>query len=318
MSNFVNTHVHSTFSLQDSAISIQGMIDKAKAGNQKSIAITDHGTVSGWLEFNNLCVKNNIKPLFGCEFYCVDDYKNKKKQTRQHLIILAKDEIGLKQIQKLNITTNKNIYYKPIIEYSALRDLEPGHLISSSACGFGKIPQQILENKSEDEIDDTYYWFTDTFDSNFYIELQPHFENEFKDQSKINEKLIQLADRVNGKLIITTDAHFVNDNTRDIRVMLQAISFKNSYKDQLESVYKTLHSNYLCSKFSELKDLVNKYNNSLSSTYGYISEDILQECCKNTIEMSDKCNNDIFPKYEKRIPAFTKHNKLLKAYNLEI
>ena len=313
MSKYISLHNHTSYSIQDSVIKIPEIIQKAKDGGQNTIAITDHGSVSGLLEFNKECVKQNIKPIFGCEYYFINNYETKKDEQRQHLVLLAKDEIGLKQLYKLNVISNKNFYYRPVLEYNELLNIDKGHLICTSACGFSNLAQLIVNNATTEEIDNKYYWFYEIFGEDFYLELQPHLFGEYDDQRIINQGLMDLADRVLGKLIITTDAHYINPEDRTTRVMLQAIAYKNTYEEQLKSNYKTLSSNYYCSTREEIWDLVWKYNESLPSDIGFIESDIFYKACANTVDIASRCKDNIFPKYEKRIPVFNRHKELLEV-----
>jgi DNA polymerase-3 subunit alpha len=319
---YVSLHTHFDYSIGDSVIKVPDAVTKAVKGGQKAIATSDHGNLSSWLQFNDECEKQKIKPLFGVEFYCVDNYEKKKNVAREHLLLIAKDEIGLRQIQELNVISNQNHHYRPLIEYQMLENLIPGHLICTTACGFGRFGQMIINNASMNELEDKYYWFTNIFNDDFYLELQPHFYSEFEDQHRINEELINLSDYVSGKLIITTDAHYLNEGKRKVRVLRQAIAYKISRDEQLNSQYKTLSSNYYCSTFKEIQDLINKYNNNVKkyTDIGIINDDILKKSCQHTVEAANKCQNDIFLKYEKRIPEFTEEeqDKLLTLLNIEV
>lgn len=316
--SFISIHNHSHFSIGDSIIK-EGELARV-AQEQGVVAVTDHGSISSWIYFNKKCEKQGVKPIFGIELYCTPSYEASKQRgaTREHLILLAKNSEGLKQIQKLQVESNHHYHHRPIIEYGELLDMEQGNLIGTSACAFGHLSNLIINNKPYAELEDAYYEFYDFFGKDLYIELQPHFYNEFKEQSLVNEKLMQLSDKVSGKSIITTDAHYLKGDM-DYRTMSVARIYKKSYEEQLNGKYKTLSTNYYCSSYNEIKELVDNYNKTLPNETGYIDEDILNKCCKNTVEIANKCNASL-PGYKKHIPLLPeeKQQDLLDAYGVTL
>lgn len=312
MSEYISLHNHTDYSMGDSIIKVNELVSK----NNGTIAITDHGTISGWLDFNKECEKNNVKPIFGCEFYCVDNYKDAKTLTREHLILLAKDEIGMKQIQELNVKSYKNFYKKPIIDYESIFNLESGHLVCLSACGFGKIPQLIMNDAPIEDIDFWINKFKNFFKDDFYLELQPHYFNEFDSQVKINASLMELSKSYDIPLVITTDSHYLDKNDAKFRNMRIATAWSNSYESKVDY---TLSSNYLCKDESELFDLVAEYNTTalMYDESATIGDSVFDECLDNSVAIGEKCNAK-FPDYEKHIPRFTKFDEYLKLINVNL
>ena len=111
MNKFKNLHTHTEYSLNDSVIRIPQLVKTLKEYKQDTCAITDHSSCAGWIEFNQECEKNNIKPIFGNEFYCQPNYE-KKTKDRDHLVVLAKTDEGVKRIRELQKIAVENFYYK--------------------------------------------------------------------------------------------------------------------------------------------------------------------------------------------------------------
>jgi len=188
--NFVHLHLHTEFSLLDGACRIKEVVKKAKSLNMPAIAMTDHGNMYGAVNFHDECVKQGIKPILGCEFYVCDDLNNKSDRKYAHLILLVKNEIGYKNISKLNtIAFTQGFYYKPRIDYNTLEKYTEG-LICLSACIAGDIPQYLLNGFDEEAYKLATRLKNMFGEGDFYIELQNHY---LKDEIVVLPKLIKLA-----------------------------------------------------------------------------------------------------------------------------
>ena len=218
---FTHLHVHTQYSILDGASSIPALMKKAKEDEMKAIAITDHGNLFGTKEFCNEAKKHGIKPIIGCEVYVArrSRFKNTSKEDRggYHLILLAKNRIGYKNLVKL-VSTGwiEGHYYKPRIDKEILKEYSEG-LIASTACLGGDIPSQIL-NESASGLEDSLAYYLETFGNDFYMELQrhptgdPHFDDDtLAKQEKVNARLMEIALDKGVKLIATNDVHFVNE-----------------------------------------------------------------------------------------------------------
>lgn len=300
--DFISLHNHTDHSVGDSIIRVSDLIENAI----DTVSISDHGTISGYIDFKNNCLTNDIKGIYGCEFYCVEDYVDSRYNNREHLLVLAKDNIGLKQIQKLNYISNQHHNYKPVLEYNEFKNIEEGHLIVSSACGYGHIPQAIINGE---DVEQAYNDLYSLFGDNLYLELQPHSKDEYKEQSIINQGLIDLDEQI----IVTTDAHYIHKDDVIGRSMRHSIEFKKSYQEQITGSFKGVSSNSFCRNKEQISTLVDRYNKS--TNIGIIDDDLLDYCCKNTVEIAKSCNVE-FPKYEKHIPVFNKHDELRRSLGL--
>ena len=220
MAGFSHLHVHTQYSILDGASNIAQLIDKAKSLGMDSIAITDHGNMFGVKEFHNAATRKGLKPIIGCEIYVakrsISDVSGKEDRSGDHLILLAKNLTGYKNLIKLvSIAWIKGFYYKPRIDKELLAKYHEG-LIASSACLAGEIPDEIL-NGTMAGAEAALKSYLDIFGKDFYLEMQRHetFDpdsdtNVFPLQQKVIESLRKLAEKFDVKLIATNDIHFIN------------------------------------------------------------------------------------------------------------
>jgi len=227
---FTHLHVHSQYSILDGAASISGLVTKAKSDGMTALALTDHGTMLGIKEFHNECRKQNLKPILGCETYVaarsISNKNDKVDRSGFHLILLAKNLVGYKNLIKLISTAkNEGFYYKPRIDKALLEQYKEG-LIVSSACLGGEVPQLLLNNHFK-EAENTIQWYKDLFGDDFYLELQRHPSglpemraDVYDRQVEVNVKLLELAQKHEVKVIATNDVHFINSEDADAHDLL--------------------------------------------------------------------------------------------------
>ncbi len=220
MAGFSHLHVHTQYSILDGASSIHDIIDKAKSLGMEALAITDHGNMFGVKEFHNTAVKKGIKPIIGCEIYVarrsMADTTGKEDRAGDHLILLAKNLTGYKNLVKLvSAAWIKGFYYKPRIDKEILANYREG-LIASSACLAGEIQDEIL-NGTISGAEEALKSYQKIFGDDFYLEIQRHetYDPEadrsvFPLQQTVIEVLKKLAVKYNVKLIATNDVHFIN------------------------------------------------------------------------------------------------------------
>ncbi|HLN20387.1 MAG TPA: DNA polymerase III subunit alpha [Bacteroidales bacterium] len=221
MSGFAHLHVHTQYSILDGASSIPVLIDRVKDLGMEAIAITDHGNMFGVKEFHNTATKKGIKPIIGCEIYVakrsIADVSGKEDRSGDHLILLAKNLTGYKNLIKLVSTAwIKGFYYKPRIDKHLLAEYHEG-LIASSACLAGEIQDEIL-NGSVAGAEAALKSYLDIFGDDFYLEVQRHEtydpdadRSAFPQQQKVIEAFRKLASKFNVKIIATNDIHFINE-----------------------------------------------------------------------------------------------------------
>lgn len=220
MAGFAHLHVHTQYSILDGASSIPSLVDKAKELGMEALAITDHGNMFGVKEFHNAASKKGIKPIIGCEIYVakrsLEDVSGKEDRSGDHLILLAKNLQGYKNLIKLVSTAwIKGFYYKPRIDKALLVKYHEG-IIASSACLAGEIQDEIL-NGTMAGAEAALKNYLDIFGEDFYLEIQRHetYDPEadrsaFPLQQKVIEAFRKLSSKFNVKIIASNDIHFIN------------------------------------------------------------------------------------------------------------
>lgn len=224
--NFVHLHNHSYMSLMDGLNSPLELMTAAKDSGQTSMAITDHGTLSGHRAMQEAARSLEMKPILGLEAYIspTDRFDRRSVKTREdntsiynHIIILAKDQAGLRNLQYLSEEAWRTGYYfKPRIDRDLLAERRDG-LIVLSGCMNGLIAKAI-ERGDEDEANELTRWFKETFDQNFYMEVQAHNPPE------LNAALLDLADRYSIEPVATADCHYARPEDKWLEEALLILS----------------------------------------------------------------------------------------------
>ncbi|MGM0649259.1 MAG: DNA polymerase III subunit alpha [Bacteroidota bacterium] len=243
MQNFTHLHVHSEYSVLDGLAKTQQLVDMAKADGMTALALTDHGSMFGIKEFYDNCRNAGIKPILGCEVYVAPRgrFRKEGKEDRAgyHLILLAKNLKGYRNLLKLvTLASKEGFYYKPRIDHELLEKYHEG-LIVSSACLGGEISQHILHNRM-DEASQRIEWYKQIFGDDFYLELMRHKTDDprmkaetYDRQVEVNAKLVELAAKHDVKLIASNDVHFPQEKdaeTHDLLICLVTNSFRDDEK----------------------------------------------------------------------------------------
>lgn len=280
--NFVHLHVHTEYSLLDGAAKIKDLVKTVKEQGANAVAITDHGTMAGALEFFSECYRNNIKPIIGCEFYIAMDRLYKQgKADHGHLILLAKNNEGYHNLLKLNaIACKEGYYYKPRIDYDVLEQHSKG-LICLSACIAGHIPRYLL-NREYDEAYKLGLRLKNMFDEgDFYIELQNH---RLPEQIEILEPLNRLAKDLGVKTVATNDVHYIKKEDAEMQDILMCIQMA-TFQDEPDRLKFSTDEFYLKNR-EEMEDALGAYEEALDTTQ----------------EIADKCLVTIKAKSHKEVP----------------
>jgi len=205
---FVHLHVHTEFSLLDGMCRIGDILQKAKDQGMTSLAITDHGAMYGVFKFFVKAQEIGIKPILGVEMYKAKKSMQDKSQgdrDRFHLVLLAKDLEGYKNLMKLtSIAHLEGFYYKPRIDFEVLKKHHRG-LIALSACLAGEIPQALLHNQYK-EAEELLQKYLDIFKDDFYLELQRHLGVEELDS--VNREIVKLSRKFSVPMVATNDVHY--------------------------------------------------------------------------------------------------------------
>jgi DNA polymerase III subunit alpha len=228
---FVHLHVHTQYSLLDGAIRIDALLKRAIDFGMDSVAITDHGTMFGVLEFFEKAGKAGVKPIIGCEFYVAPRNLTDKtvldNKGLSHLVILAENPEGYRNLCELaTIAQLKGFYHKPRIDKNVLREHSKG-LVGLSACLHGEIPRLISEN-SLDGADEAARTYLNIFgEGNFFLEVQ---NNGIHVQEKVNNALLDMSERLSIPLIATNDCHYLDkEDARAHEILLCVQTGKTIY-----------------------------------------------------------------------------------------
>ena len=251
---FVHLHVHSQYSILDGMAPVKALVDKAIADGMRGMAITDHGNMYGIKEFHDYVAKINkkrgddekFKPIFGCEVYVAwnDRHdRNDKRDNGNHLILLAKNLKGYKNLIKIvSHAWTEGMYYHPRTDHSELEKYHEG-IICCSACLGGEVPQLIMGGQMN-KARETIQWFKSVFGDDYYLELQRHKatvahanHETYEKQCLVNDALIQFARELDVKLICSNDSHFVNEEDADAHERLICVSTGRKLTDDNVMLY---------------------------------------------------------------------------------
>jgi DNA polymerase-3 subunit alpha len=217
--SYVGLHVHTHYSLFDGVATPEEYIDRAVDLGMQAIAITDHGTLSGHRELYRGAKAKNVKPILGVEGYmCQDRFDTRDKSERDgqldlvynHIVLLAKNKIGLENLNKINeIAWTEGYFKKPRFDFEILKQYSEG-IIVTSACPSSVLVKALEENAFA--VAKKYIeWFKDTFKDDYYIEVMPH------NAAEINKQLIALADEFGVKVVVTPDCHHSCKEQREVQ-----------------------------------------------------------------------------------------------------
>ena len=299
MADFVHLHIHSEFSLLDGANRIKDLPVRAKELGMNSIAITDHGVMYGAIDFYKACKKEGVKPIIGCEVYVAPRSRLQKEpgidNKYYHLILLAKNNQGYKNLSKLvSLSFIDGYYYKPRIDHEILEQYSEG-LVCLSACLAGEVNQALLNGQTE-KAKEVALWHKKVFGEDYYIEIQ---NNGIREQVLANQKLIQLARKLDIPLVATNDAHYLKREDAYNHEVLLCIQTGKRMSDEDRMKFDT----------DEL------YVKSPEEMSDYFSA--FPDAIENTVKIAEKCNvefefgHTILPNYD--VPeGYATHYDFLK------
>ncbi|MCX5773505.1 MAG: DNA polymerase III subunit alpha [Fusobacteria bacterium] len=282
--NFVHLHLHTEYSLLDGVGKIDEYITRAKELDMPAIAITDHGNMFGVYQLYQKAKKANIKPILGIEIYVSEHAHFDKKGENFHLILLAQNLEGYKNLMKLSsLAYTEGFYYRPRVDKEQLKQHSTG-LIALSACMKGEIAQHLLSNQEDNayKIAESY---CDIFSKeNFYIELQ---NAGLSEQPELNQKLFKLAESLSLECVVTNDVHFCfkgEHALQDIATCIQTgskLSDKKRFKMDCPEIY--------LKSYSEMHEMFPQKH--------------FERALSNTLKISNRCNVELemgtpkFPSY---------------------
>ncbi len=276
---FVPLHNHSDYSLLDGASQLPLMVKRAKELDMPALALTDHGVMYGAVELLKLCNESEIKPIIGNEMYVINGSINEpqqKKERRYHLVVLAKNTTGYKNLVKLTTishlkgTRGRGIFSRPCIDKSLLEKYKEG-LIVSTACLGGEIPQAILSGRN-DLARKIASWYKELFGDDFYLEIQDHGSPEDR---IVNVEIANISNELNIKLIATNDAHYLTKNDVEAHDALLCVLTGKLISDEKRLRYTG--TEYIKSK-EEMEKLF----------LDHLEPNTIQDAINNTLEVAEK------------------------------
>ncbi len=273
---YVPLHLHTENSLLDGAIRIKELCKFAKENDMPAVALTDHGNMYGAIQMYETAKEMGLKPLIGCEFYVYDGditEKNPAKTHPYHLVLIAKDQTGYKNLVKLvSIAKCEGMYYKPRINHKLIEEHHEG-LICLSACVQGEIAQGFIQGNKEASYEAAKF-YKGLFGEDYYIELQDH---GLEKQKISNPGMIELAKELGIKMVITNDSHYLKKEDADWHDTLLCIQ-TNALKESNDR-FRFPNNEFYVKTPEQLRD-----------SFKWMDADLFEECINNTVEVADKCH----------------------------
>ena len=249
---YIGLHVHTHYSLFDGIATPQEYVERAHELGMSAVAITDHGSLSGHREMYRAAKERGIKPILGVEGYITEDrFDQRDRDSREgpldlvynHIVLLAKNQQGLENLNKINeIAWTEGFYKKPRFDYETLAKYKEG-IIVTSGCLSGTVAKAI-ESGELAEAKKQIEWHKKTLGDDYYIEVMPH------NPAEINHQLLELADEFNVKAVVTPDCHHAHTGQKEIQE-LKLILNTYSNKIQKDATYEK------SKKHENLKDRLN-------------------------------------------------------------
>ena len=292
-SDFVHLHNHTFHSVLDGLTKIHDLVDKVKELGMEAAAVTDHGTMSGILDYYKTAKKAGIKPIIGIETYVATrsrfDRDPGKDKQRFHLTVLAMNNTGFHNLMKLSTRANlEGMYYKPRIDHDLLEELNEG-LIVLSGCASGEIGVALKED-DYDRAREIAKWYKSIFGDRYYLELQDHghpkSNTHWDVQAKINEGLIKLSKELDIEMAVTCDGHYLTHEYQDAHEILLCVGTGSYLSDEKRMSLKDFELH-----LTDPRDIIDHWGEEFP------------EVIRNTKKIADRCDVEIelgrilIPKY---------------------
>ena len=292
-SDFVHLHNHTFHSVLDGLTKIHDLVDKVKELGMEAAAVTDHGTMSGILDYYKTAKKAGIKPIIGIETYVATrsrfDRDPGKDKQRFHLTVLAMNNTGFHNLMKLSTRANlEGMYYKPRIDHELLEELNEG-LIVLSGCASGEIGVA-LKKDDYDRAREIAKWYKSIFGDRYYLELQDHghpkSNTHWDVQAKINEGLIKLSKELDIEMVVTCDGHYLTHEYQDAHEILLCVGTGSYLSDEKRMSLKDFELH-----LTDPRDIIDHWGEEFP------------EVIRNTKKIADRCDVEIelgrilIPKY---------------------
>lgn len=282
---FAHLHVHTEYSLLDGVCRINKIASATRQKGMTSLAITDHGVMYGVIDFYRACIKENIKPVIGCEVYVAPHSRFDKTSSYEkyyHMVLLCENNTGYQNLIKLvSYGFTEGFYSKPRIDDELLEKYHEG-LICLSACLAGEIPQKLLDGDYNAAKAKAEY-YRDLFGKdNFFIELQDH---GIEEQQRIIPSLVRIADEIGVDIVATNDSHYIEKEDSKTHNILLCIQTNRTINDNDRMEFQT--NEFYLKTEEEMRLLFPKYPQAI----------------ENTQKIADRCNVE-FEFGVRKLPRF--------------
>lgn len=282
-SDFVHLHNHTHHSLLDGLTKIPKLVEKIKEYGMVATAVTDHGTMSGILEFYKAAVDGEIKPILGIEAYVAarsrHDRDPAKDKARFHLTLLAMNDQGYRNIMQLSTLANlEGMYYKPRMDHEILEKYNEG-VIALSGCASGEIGESLRADDYE-KAKEIASWYKSVFGDRYYLEIQDHGHPDapytWDVQAKINAGLMRLSQELDIPCVVTCDGHYLTHDDQEAHEILLCVGTGSFLSDPKRMSLKEFELHV-----TDPKDIIARWGKDHP------------EFISNTKAIADRCNVNI-------------------------
>lgn len=282
-SDYVHLHNHTHHSLLDGMTKVDELVVRAKELGMTAIAITDHGTMSGAIEFYKAAKSQEIKPIIGIEAYVASrsrhDRDPQKDKGRYHIVLLAMNDIGYKNLMTLSSKANlEGMYYKPRIDRELIEEYNEG-IIALSGCASGELGDK-LRGDDYAGARETAEWYKKIFGDRYYLELQdhghPNSSAKWDTQVKINEYLEKLSVELDIPCVVTSDGHYLNHDDKEAHEILLCVGTGAFLSDEKRMSLKDFDLHV-----ADPNELIERWNKSNP------------QAIVNTRLIADRCNLEL-------------------------
>ena len=298
-SDFVHLHVHSQYSLLDGAIRFEDLFEKTRQFKMDALALTDHGTMFGVVEFYQKAIQQGIKPIVGCEVYVAPTNRHERKaggERPYHLTLLAKNRTGYHHLAQLSSLAHlEGFYYKPRVDKELLSRYQDG-LFALSGCMKGEIASFILDGNMDRALDATRE-YRQIFGERFFLEIQ---NNKVEGQELINQKMAEISEELGIPLVATNDCHYLKREDARAHEVLLCIQTGKTLNDTDRMRFSS--DEFYVKSPEEMVDLFARYPGAV----------------ENTRRIAEQCNLELrFGEY--KFPRFSPpEGKSLDSYLEEL
>ncbi len=275
-SSFVHLHNHTHHSLLDGLTKVPELVKRVKDTGMQAVAMTDHGTMAGAIEFYKECQKQGVKPIIGIETYVATrkhtDRDPAKDKNRYHLILLAMNQTGYQNLMQLSTIANLDgYYYKPRIDHELLEKYNEG-LIALSACLGGELSDKLKDDDYEGG-KEVAKWYQSVFGDRYYMEIQDHTESAL--QTRVNNQIFKISKELGIDCVVTSDAHYVLPEDQEAHEILLCVGTGAYLSDEKRMSLRDFHLHV-----TDPKDVIGRWGNEHP------------EIIKNTKKIADRCQVD--------------------------